>query len=649
MTVTLDKSTGKQTHAFQTEVRQLLDLMINSLYSNREIFLRELISNASDAADKLRFESLQDESLLEGDGELAIHISVDREARTITIRDNGIGMSADEVQRNLGTIAHSGTREFLGKLSGEASRDSRLIGQFGVGFYSAFIVAERVTVLTRKAGLPAAEGVRWESEGQGEFTLEPIERAQRGTEVVLHLREDADEFLDPYQLRTIIRTYSDHIDLPIRMPAESGGGDDVEADAPVDDETVNKANALWVRPKNELSDEDYKAFYKHVAHDFEDPLLWIHNRVEGNQNYASLLFIPKRAPFDLWDRDARHGVKLYVKRIFIMDDAEKLMPRYLRFVRGVIDCDDLPLNVSREILQNSRQLDRIRSASVKRVLDTLEKLASDEPERYAEFWSTFGRALKEGPAEDYANRERIAGLFRFATTAEQAGQAGPLVSLADYIARMREGQSSIYYVTADSLSAARSSPHLEVFRKHGVEVLLLGDPVDEWWVSHLGEYQGKRLVSAAKGELDTSLFGEDAGGAEAKTGDAADEPTAAALDRLVARLGGLLAERVEAVRISRRLTDSAACLVVGEGEFNLAMQRMLKAAGQALPSGKPTLEINPTHPLVQGLQALADDDAAMADWAHVLHDQALLIEGGELDDPAAYVQRVNRLLSSAPR
>jgi molecular chaperone HtpG len=649
MTAAIDKSTGKQTHAFQTEVRQLLDLMINSLYSNREIFLRELISNASDAADKLRFESLQNEALLEGDGEFAIHVRVDREARTITIRDNGIGMSADEVQRNLGTIAHSGTREFLGRLSDDSARDSRQIGQFGVGFYSAFIVAERVTVHTRKAGLPAAEGVRWESEGQGEFTLEPIEWAQRGTEIVLHLRDDADEFLDPYQLRNIIRTYSDHIDLPIRMPVESAGDAEAEADAGVDDETVNKANALWVRPKSELSDEDYKAFYKHVAHDFDDPLLWIHNRVEGNQTYASLLFIPKRAPFDLWERDARHGVKLYVKRIFIMDDAEKLMPRYLRFVRGVIDCDDLPLNVSREILQNSRQLDRIRSASVKRVLDTLEKLASDEPERYSEFWSTFGRVLKEGPAEDYANRERIAGLFRFATTAEQAGQSGASVSLADYIGRMREGQSSIYYVTADSLSAARSSPHLEVFRKHGVEVLLLGDPVDEWWVSYLGEYQGKRLVSAAKGELDTSLFGADADSADGATADAAEQPDATALERLVARLGSLLAERVEAVRVSRRLTDSAACLVVGEGELNLAMQRMLKAAGQALPSGKPTLEINPTHPLVQGLQALADDDAALADWAHVLHDQALLIEGGELDDPAAYVQRVNRLLSATPR
>lgn len=642
MTAATDNSTDRQTHAFQTEVRQLLDLMINSLYSNREIFLRELISNASDAADKLRFESLQNEALLEGDGELAIHIGVDPDARTITISDNGIGMDRDEVQRNLGTIAHSGTREFLGQLTGEAARDSRLIGQFGVGFYSAFIVADRVTVLTRKAGLDAADGVRWESEGQGEFTLEPVDRPQRGTEITLHLREDASEFLEPYRLRSIIRTYSDHIDLPIRMPAERTD----EADEQPGEETVNKANALWVRPKSELTDDDYKAFYKHVAHDFEDPLLWIHNRVEGNQNYASLLFVPGRAPFDLWDRDAKHGVKLYVKRIFIMDDAEKLMPRFLRFVRGVIDCDDLPLNVSREILQNSRQLDRIRSASVKRVLDTLDRLAADEPERYATFWSTFGKVLKEGPAEDYANRERIAGLFRFTTTAEASGQAGDGVSFADYIGRMKEGQDSIYYVTADSLSAARSSPHLEVFRKHGVEVLLLGDPVDEWWVTHLGEYQGKKLVSAAKGELDASLFGDDAHSADSKADDGEDKSTeSAGIDALVERLRAALGERVDAVRVSRRLTDSAACLVVGENEFNLAMQRMLKAAGQSLPSSRPTLEINASHPLVSALHDLPADDPALSDWAHVLFDQSLLIEGGELDDPAAHVRRVNRLLA----
>ena len=621
----------KETREFQTEVRQLLDLMINSLYSNREIFLRELISNASDAADKLRFRALQDESLLEGDGDLAIRVSFDKDARTVTVSDNGIGMTRDEVRENLGTIARSGTRHFLDQLSGDQASDSRLIGQFGVGFYSSFIVADRVTVLSRAAGSPPEEGVRWESAGEGEYTLETVPRERRGTEVVLHLREDADEFLDRFRLRRIIQTYSDHIDLPIRMP-----GEPTEDDPAAPDETVNKASALWMRPRNEIRDEEYVEFYKHVAHDFDEPLTWIHNRVEGNQSYASLLYIPKRAPFDLWDRDSGHGVKLYVRRVFIMDDAEQLMPRYLRFVRGVIDSDDLPLNISREILQNNRQIDRIRSAGVKRVLDALEKMAADEPERYATFWQTFGRVLKEGPAEDFANRERIAKLLRFASTTVDEG--AETVSLDDYIGRMKEGQEAIYFVTGDSLAAARKSPHLEIFRKHGIEVLLLGDPVDEWWVSHLQEYQGKRLVSAAKGELDPSRLG-----AEDSPSKEEQDKTATELAPLIERLRAALEERVESVRVSTRLTDSPACLVVGEQEFGLNMQRMLKAAGHPFPTGKPTLEINPGHALVARLREF-EDDAAVDDWAHLLYEQALLVEGGQLEDPAAFVQRLNRLL-----
>ncbi len=622
----------KETREFQTEVRQLLDLMIHSLYSNREIFLRELISNASDAADKLRFQALQNESLLEGDGELAIRVSFDKEARTLTVSDNGVGMSREEVQENLGTIARSGTRQFLQSLSGDQAKDSRLIGQFGVGFYSVFIVSDRVVVETRKAGEPSEAGVRWESSGDGEYVIENAERPSRGTTVTLYLKDDADEFLDGYRLRQIIRTYSDHIDLPIRMPAEKSGDDD----EPAGEETVNKASALWMRPKSEISDEEYEEFYKHVAHDFEGPLTWMHNKVEGNQTYTSLLYIPKRAPFDLWDRDSGHGVKLYVKRVFIMDDAEKLMPRYLRFVRGVIDSDDLPLNVSREILQHNRQIDRIRSASVKRVLDQLDKLAADQPEAYAEFWKTFGRVLKEGPAEDSGNRERIGKLLRFAST--HGDQSEESVSLADYIGRMKEGQEAIYYVTADSFTAARNSPHLEVFRKHGVEVLLLGDPVDEWLVSYLNEFDGKPLVSAAKGELNLDKLG--ASEQQKDEQEQAEE----ALKPLVERLKKALDERVDAVRVSRRLTDSPACLVVSEHEFALSMQRMLKAAGHPFPTGKPSLEINPDHVLVRRLQSL-EDEGRTEEWAHVLYEQALLMEGGQLDDPAAYVKRVNRLLA----
>ncbi|MCK8517230.1 molecular chaperone HtpG [Methylonatrum kenyense] len=628
----------KETFEFQTEVQQLLHLMINSLYSNREIFLRELISNASDAADKLRFQALQDESLLEGDSELAVRVTFDKDAKTLTISDNGIGMDHGEVIENLGTIARSGTRAFLEKLTGDQARDARLIGQFGVGFYSAFIVAERVTVTTRKAGSAPDEAVRWESSGDGKYTLEPVSKEKHGTEVVLQLKDDAVEFADGYRLRGIIRTYSDHIDIPIRMPAEQAG-DDEEAEKPPEDETVNKANALWMRAKNEISDEEYKEFYKHVAHDFDEPLTWMHNKVEGNQSYTSLLYIPKRAPFDLWDRDSGHGVKLYVKRVFIMDDADQLMPRYLRFVRGLIDSDDLPLNVSREILQHNKLIDRIRGASVKRVLDALEKLATNEPEQYQEFWKTFGRCLKEGPAEDFANRERIAKLLRFSST--QTDTADETVTLEDYVSRMKEGQEAIYYVTAESFSAAKNSPHLEVFRKHGVEVLLLTDPVDEWAISHLNEFDGKRLVSAAKGELDL----EKLGGEESEEQKEQQEKAETELKPVVERLKAALGDKVDDVRVSKRLTDSPACLVVSEHEFGISMQRMLKAAGHPFPAGKPALEINPDHVLIKRLES-ADDQAGTEEWAQVLYDQALLMEGGQLDDPASFVKRVNKLLAS---
>ncbi len=627
----------RETREFQTEVRQLLNLMINSLYSNREIFLRELISNASDAADKLRFRALQDESLLEGDGDLAIRVSYDKDARTITVADNGIGMNRDEVIENLGTIARSGTRAFLESLSGDQSKDARLIGQFGVGFYSSFIVADRVTVNTRKAGSKPGEGVRWESAGEGEYTIEQVELPSRGTEVTLHLRDDADEFLDGYRLRRIISTYSDHIDLPIRMPIENAKDEDDEKIGKW--ETVNKASALWMRPKKEISDDEYKEFYKHVAHDFDEPLTWIHNKVEGNQSYTSLLFIPKRAPFDLWDRDTGHGVKLYVKRVFIMDDADKLMPRYLRFVRGVIDSDDLPLNISREILQHNRQIDRIRGASVKRVLDQIEKMANDKPEDFAHFWKTFGRVLKEGPAEDPANRERIARLLRFSSTHTDAPEE--TVSLEEYVGRMKEGQEAIYYVTADSFSAARNSPHLEVFRKHGVEVLLLSDPVDEWAITHLGEFDGKRLVSAAKGELDLDKLGAKDAGETKEDKEKAEADHQVLVEKIKAALG----DKVDTVRVSNRLTDSPACLVVSEHEFALSMQRMLQAAGHPFPAGKPALEINPDHVLVKKLEAVKDE-ATTKEWAEVLYDQALLMEGGQLEDPTTFVKRVNKLLSA---
>jgi len=632
----MSETVQKETREFQTEVRQLLNLMINSLYSNREIFLRELISNASDAADKLRFQSLKDESLLEGDGgDLAIRVDFDKDARTVTISDNGIGMNRDEVVENLGTIARSGTRAFLENMSGDQAKDARLIGQFGVGFYSAFIVADRVVVTTRKAGTAAVDAVRWESAGEGDYTIEQADKASRGTEVVLHLKEDAGEYLDGYRLRHVISTYSDHIDLPIRMLSEKQDEDEAVV---AELETVNKASALWMRPKAEITDEEYTEFYKHVAHDFEAPLTWMHNRVEGNQVYTSLLYVPKRAPFDLWDREGGHGVKLYVKRVFIMDDADKLMPRYLRFVRGVIDSDDLPLNVSREILQHNRNIDRMRGASVKRVLDQLEKLAKDEPEQYAEFWKTFGRVLKEGPAEDSGNSERIARLLRFSST--NTDSPDEAVSLEGYVSRMKEGQEAIYYVTADSFSAAKNSPHLEVFRKHGVEVLLLVDPVDEWAVSHLNEFDGKRLISAAKGELNLDKLGA----ADTEEQKQEQEKTETEYQPLVEKLKAALGEKVDTVRVSRRLTDSPACLVVSEHEFGISMQRMLQAAGHPFPAGKPALEINPDHPLVKRVEGVSDE-AATREWAEVLFDQALLMEGGQLDDPTSFVKRINKLLA----
>ncbi len=616
----------KETLEFQTEVRQLLQLMIHSLYSNKEIFLRELISNAADACDKLRFEALADDALYEGDNELRIRVTFDRKKRTLTVSDNGIGMSRQEVVDNIGTIARSGTRQFFESLTGDQAKDARLIGQFGVGFYSAFIVADKVTVETRRAGLGAEHGVRWQSKGEGEYTLETIERAERGTSVTLHLRKGEDEFLDDFRLRAIIRKYSDHIPLPIEMRKE--GKPDGEF------ERVNDAQALWTRPRKEISDDEYREFYKHIAHDFEPPLAWTHNQVEGKQSYTTLFYIPSHAPFDLWDRDRRYGIKLYVRRVFIMDDAEHLMPHYLRFVRGVVDSDDLPLNVSREILQHNQLIDRIRSASVKKVLALLEKLAGKEPEKYASFWKAFGNVLKEGVAEDFGNRERIAGLLRFASTRNESDEQ--TVSLADYVARMKEGQDKIYYITAETPAAARHSPHLEVFRKQGIEVLLLSDRVDEWMVSHLTEFDGKPLVSVAKGDLD---LGELEDAEEKKKREQVESEFKPLLERMQQVLG----ERVREVRVSHRLTDSPACLVLDEHDMAVHLQKMLRQAGHELPQSQPVLEINPDNPLVAMARDM-DDEQRFADLTQVLFDQALLASGGQLEDPASYVARLNGLL-----
>jgi molecular chaperone HtpG len=625
----------KQTLGFQAEVKQLLQLMIHSLYSNKEIFLRELISNASDALDKLRFEAIAQPSLLEGHGELAIRVGYDKAARTITVSDNGIGMSRQEAIDHLGTIAKSGTREFFAQLTGDQQKDAQLIGQFGVGFYSSFIVADRVTVVTRRAGTPATEAVRWESDGGGEFSVEPAERAESGTDVTLHLREDEGDLLEGFRLKSIVSKYSDHISAPIRMRGEKWDKDKGEMVAAEEDETVNQANALWARAKSDITDEQYQEFYRHVSHDFGEPLAWTHSRVEGRTEYTQLLYIPARAPFDLWDRNQRHGIKLYVKRVFIMDDAEQLMPPYLRFVRGVIDSSDLPLNVSREILQESRDVKAIREGSTKRVLALLEDLAENQKDKYATFWKEFGQVLKEGIGDDAANRERIAALLRFASTAP--GGEEPTVALKDYVGRMKEGQDKIFYVTADTLDAARSSPHLEIFRKKGIEVLLLTDRVDEWMLSFLHEFDGKALASVAKGGLDLDAFADEQEKAEQqKTEDEYKE--------LVERVKAALGERVKDVRVTFRLTDSAACLVSDENEMSGHLQRLLKAAGQKAPESRPILELNPTHPLVARLKAGGAD---LGDWAQMLFDQALLAEGGQLGDPAAFVQRVNRLLLDA--
>ena len=624
---------ARETLGFQAEVKQLLQLMIHSLYSNREIFLRELISNASDACDRLRFESLNNSALIADDSELSIRVDYDVAARTLSVIDNGIGMSRDEVIASLGTIAKSGTREFFAQLSGDQQKDAHLIGQFGVGFYSSFIVADKVTVLTRRAGEAPERGVRWESDGGGEFDIETVDRPNRGTQVTLHLREGQDDLLSGTKLRSIIRRYSDHIAQPIRMKKEEWK--DGKAEKLADEETVNQASALWARPKNEISDEQYREFYKHVGHDFDDPLAWIHARVEGRQEYTQLLYIPAHAPFDLWDRNARHGIKLYVRRVFIMDDAEQLLPAYLRFVRGVVDSNDLPLNVSREILQESKDIEAIRAGCTKKVLALLENLATNEKEKYAKFWSEFGKVMKEGVGEDFANQEKIAGLLRFAST--HSDSSDETVSLADYLGRVKEGQDKIYYVTAETFNAAKNSPHLEVFRKKGIEVLLLADRVDEWIVGHLTEFQGKALVSVAKGGLDLGALEDEA---ERKAGN--EEATE--LKMLIDSIKSSLGERVKDVRATRRLTDSPACLVADDHDVSANLARMLKAAGQRVPDSKPILEINPKHPVVLRLKA---EDARFDDWAAVLLDQAILAEGGQLDDPARFVKRVNQLMLEA--
>jgi len=615
---------NKEKRGFETEVRQLLDLMIHSLYSNREIFLRELISNASDAADKLRFEALQNDALYEGDTELKIRVEFDEKQKTITVLDNGTGMSRDEVIENLGTIAKSGTRQFFEALTGDQKHDAQLIGQFGVGFYSSFIVADRVEVVTRRAGLSRTEGVRWSSEGQGEYEIETVDRPKRGTRVTLFLKDDAKEFLNQWRLREIIKKYSDHISMPIEMPktGEEKG-----------DEVVNSATALWTRNKKDISDEEYSEFYKHIAHDFEDPVTWSHNHVEGKTEYTSLLFIPSRAQFDLWDREKRHGVKLYVRRVFIMDDAEQLLPNYLRFVRGVVDSDDLPLNVSREILQQNKAIDTMRSGCSKKVLDLLKKMAKNDPETYAKVWEQFGRVLKEGVIDEPDKREDIAGLFRFASTHTDSPEES--VSLDDYIGRMSENQKAIYYVTADNFSTAKNSPHLEIFRKKGIEVLLLSDPLDEWVTTHLTEYQGKPLQSVTKGELDLGDMDEPEEKKKDKKEDKENK-------KLVKDVQKALDDRVKEVRITHRLTDSPACLVADENDMGLNLERILKATGQKIAGSKPILEINPDHPIVQKVKNESDGDR-FNDWARILYDQALLSEGGKLEDPAGFVHRFNKL------
>jgi molecular chaperone HtpG len=639
----------KETLGFETEVKHLLHLMIHSLYSNKEIFLRELISNASDAADKLRFEALSNDGLYEGDTELKIRLEFDKEKRTITIIDNGIGMTRAEVQEHIGTIAKSGTKQFFEALTGEQAKDSELIGQFGVGFYSAFIVADKVTLTTRKAGADKSEGTRWESAGEGDYTIEAVEKAQRGTEIVLHLKEAESEFLDGYRIRSIVRKFSDHISLPIVMdkevmPAmdeeEAEEGEEAKEAKPVaqiEEETINSASALWTKSRQEISDDDYNQFYKHVGHDFQDPLTHVHSKVEGTNEYALLLYVPSRAPFDMWDRDAKHGVKLYIRKVFITDDAEQLMPRYLRFIRGVIDANSLPLNVSRELLQQSKQISAIKTGAVKKVLGMLENLAKNEPEKYATFWSQFGSVIKEGPIEDHANKARVAKLLRFASTHADTDKQD--VALEDYVSRMKEGQEHIYYVTADSFSAAKNSPHLEIFRKKGIEVILLSDRIDEWLVSNLDEFEGKHLQSVAKGDLDL-------GSLDAEEDKTALEEVNKDFEAVLKQIKDVLADKVSEVRLSHRLTESPACLVADVYGMSLNMERIMKDAGQSMGMGmgrKPVFEINPNHPLVVRMKA-EQDDTRFADLTHILFDQAILSEGGQLDDPAAFVHKLNGLL-----
>jgi molecular chaperone HtpG len=629
----MEATTTRETLGFQAEVRQLLHLMVHSLYGNKEIFLRELVSNASDAGDKLRFEALADEALYESDPDVKIRVSYDPAARTITIADNGIGMSRQEVIEHIGTIAKSGTREFFQQLAADKAKDANLIGQFGVGFYSAFIVADRVTLVSRRAGLTPEHGVRWESSGEGDYTVETIHRDARGTEVTLHLREGEDDLLNGTRLRTILRKYSDHITVPILMKKETWDAT-AKKDLVTDDEQINQASALWARAKSEITQEQYDEFYKHVAHDFEPPLAHVHAKVEGRQEFTQLFYVPQRAPFDLWDREHRHGIKLYVRRVFIMDDAEHLMPAYLRFVRGIIDSSDLPLNVSREILQQSRDVESIRNASVKRVLGLLEDLAKNQADKYATFWTTFGRVLKEGAAEDHANRERVAKLLRFASTHE--GTEEQKVSLADYVSRMKEHQEAIYFIAADSFAAARNSPHLEIFRKLGVEVLLLSDRIDEWVVSTVTEFEGKPLHSVAKGDLDLSkLEGEDAK-AEQEKRQEENKP-------FVERIQAALKDRASVVRTTERLTDSPACLVSDEHGLSMNLERILKAAGQHVPNVHPVLEVNVAHPILRRMKE-ETDETRFADWSHILFDQAMLAEGGQLDDPAGFVKRLNALM-----
>jgi molecular chaperone HtpG len=631
----------KETLGFQTEVKHLLHLMIHSLYSNKEIFLRELVSNASDAADKLRFEALSNDALYEGDSELKIRIDFDEAKKTITITDNGIGMTRAEVQDHIGTIAKSGTKQFFERLTGDQAKDSELIGQFGVGFYSAFIVADKVTLTTRKAGV--AEAVRWESAGEGDYTLETVEKANRGTEIVLHLKDGEEEFLNAWKIRSIIKKFSDHISLPIIMSREVDAETDDEgnetAAAHLEDETVNTASALWTKSKDEISEEDYNEFYKHVGHDFQDPLTHVHSKVEGTNEYTLLLYTPSRAPFDLWDRDSKHGVKLYIRKVFITDDAEQLMPRYLRFIRGVIDADSLPLNVSREILQQSKQISAIKTGAVKKVLGMLEDLAENQADKYQSFWEQFGNVIKEGPIEDAKNKDRIAKLLRFSST--HTNDKTQNVSLADYVSRMKEGQDKIYFVTADSFAAAKNSPHLEIFRKKGIEVLLLTDRIDEWLISSLTDFDDKHLQSIAKGELDLEQF-------DTEEDKQHQEELNKDFETVLSQMKDVLKDKVSDVRISHRLTDSPACLVTGVYDMSLNMERIMKEAGQAMNmmgmgGSKPTFEINPEHGLVKALKN-EQDDSRFADISHILFDQAVLSEGGQLDDPSAFVHKLNGLL-----